>query len=163
MAFMVAVGLLVYGGVALDHTTGHFGRIQVPGDSYGLPDAGTYVISDGDYAAGMHEAPDFVVTGPAGESVPVEAVPSHRYGHEDNALALFRVPHAGRYRLEVRTDGKDFGRLPSTVTVDRSWDGTGDPLTSAWVSVGVSGFLLLVAFGFGVAFVVAAVRRFVMR
>jgi len=160
VAVVVAVGLLVFGGVALDHTTGHFGRISVPGESYGLPDPGTYLISDGNYAASMHQMPDFVVTGPEGEPVPVETVPSHRYGHEDNALALFHVPRAGSYRLEVMVDGKDLESLPSTVTVDRSWDGTGDPLNGAWASLAVGGFLLLLAFGFGIAFVVSLVRRF---
>lgn len=157
--FVVAVGLFVYGGVALDHTTGHFGRIAVPGASYGLPDAGTYVISDGDYAAAMHDAPEFVVTGPNGESVAVEPVPSHRYGHEDNALALFRVAHAGRHRLEVKVDGQDLDRLPSTVTVDRARDGTGDPLTGAWVSLAVGGLFVLLSLAFATACVVSLVRR----
>jgi hypothetical protein len=160
---MVALPLLIYGGVALDHTTGHFGRIQVPGESYGLPDAGTYVISDGNYAAGMHQTPDFVVTGPNGESVPVEEVPSHQYLHEDNALAVFHVPKAGRYRLQVNVGDHDIHGLPSTVTVDRSWDGTGDQLTAAWTSVTVGAVLLLIAVGFGIAFAVAIVRRFLIR
>ena len=100
------------------------GRNQVPGERYGLPDVGTYVISDGNYVAGMHQTPAFVVTGPDGESVPVEFVPSHRYGHEDNALALLSVPRAGRYRLQVEADGNALARVPSTVTDHRSWDGS---------------------------------------
>ncbi len=156
--FVVGFVLFIGGVVRIDQSTGHFGRITVPGESYGLPDVGTYVITDGNYAAGMHQNPVFTVTGPGGEDVPVELVPSHRYGHEDNALAIFHVTTRGRHRLEVTIPEGADQDMPTTVTVDRSMDGTGDPLTSAYIAVG-AGFLLVAAsFLVGVVATVKVVR-----
>jgi hypothetical protein len=159
VTFLGGLLAVIAGGVRIDHTTGHFGRIEVPGESYGLPDAGTYVIADGDYAAGQHESPTFTVTGPHGERVPVQEVASRVYGREDNALALFHVPAAGRYRLQVSADGHDPDLLPRTVTVDRSMDGTGDSLTPAYIAVAAGLGVLLIALAFAIVTVTSVVRR----
>ena len=163
ITFLGGLVALVAGGVRIDHSTGHFNRIAVPGESYGLPDAGTYVITDGDYAAHQHQTPTFTVTGPNGEDVRVEDVPSHRYGHEDNALALFHVPAPGRYRLQVSTAGQDPNLMPRTVTVDRSMDGTGDPLTAAYIAVITGAVALLLSFVLFIVTAISVIRRLTRR
>lgn len=44
--------LVIAAAVRLDQSSGRFGRIADPGEGYGLPDVGTYLIADGDCAAG---------------------------------------------------------------------------------------------------------------